>query len=114
MQSSDNSRLAKVKAYVDAHPNSTWSAFNKATGIKISDAYYYMIRREMRGFGVGKRMKQAIYLNLFTKSSVGMTQQTKNILKEFITELNSAKHTRLEIIEHPEQRELEIRELGRF
>ena len=61
-----------------------------------------------------RRPKQFIYLNLFSTSSVGMTKNTKNLLKSFIDHFNAVKNTRLEVIEHPKQRELEIRELGKF
>jgi len=40
-----NERVQKVLDYCKDHPDSSWKTFMNDTGVKISDAYYYMIRK---------------------------------------------------------------------
>jgi hypothetical protein len=111
-----NSELkAGILGYVKTHPQMSFAKFSEQSGIKISDCYYYMIRREV--FACGSRVNSSfksggIYINLIAIPSTGLSEETKRVVLDVVRAINTSKGTRLEVVENVGEKTLEIRQVG--
>jgi hypothetical protein len=110
----------KLKEYVKEHPEDTHKDFmKKCKGVKISDAYYYMVRRDVNGPSRNSsgpkthRKPKGLYLTVWSHPSEKVSADCKAILIDFLTTLNDSTRGRFELIELKDPAQIEIREATR-
>lgn len=105
-------------AFIEKNPGVSYSKFLKMSNIKVSDCYYYSIRKQISNTAAPKEKRSYhksgsnIFVNLTSIPAKDLSDQTKNILFEVIKSINFVKRTRIEIIENLKDNTLEFREPG--
>ncbi len=102
-----------VEAYIQKNPTATYSDFAKdhQGAVKISDCYYYTIRRRISGSARDGRKKSNTYIRLFLVEAKEATAESKKLLQKFIDAMNITLSSKIEMIEFGNPSQLEIREL---
>ena len=104
-----------IRKFVQGNPTASFREFKEQTHTKVSDAYYYYMRRKEQGPGtVGRKKKENVYIRIFSISSQDLSNQTKTVLGDFVQALNTSGKARMEVIEYVNSVEptLEIRQVG--
>lgn len=106
---------AKTLEYIKTHPQMSYVQFSEQSGIKISDCYYYLVRKEVfaRGSRVNSSFKSGgIYINLIAIPCSDLPGETKRVVQDVLRAINTAKGTHLELVENVGEKTLEIRQVG--
>jgi hypothetical protein len=106
--------------YVKDNPTDTYQQFKqKCKSVNVSDAYYYMRRREVNGSSRSPRIlgakgsRSPLYMKIWSYPSDKIGVQAKVVLDDFIATLNQTKRARFEVIELKSPAILEVREISR-
>lgn len=110
-------KIEKLKEFIRANPDATYSDFLKeGPKIKVSKSAYTYHCRKLCGL---RRIKAAtgkagrIYKTLWSRSTLKMTNQTREVVDEIVGVLNDGGNTSWQVVEMTRPPLLEIRELGR-
>jgi hypothetical protein len=104
------SRRTNTLNFIKSHPLMSYDKFTAASGIKISDCYYYMLRGEVFSRGKRSNQKSGTYINIVTLSSKGLPMEAKKTIANILKALNT-QGMRLEILEDLQARTIEIRRI---
>jgi hypothetical protein len=108
--------------YVKDNPTDTYQQFQqKCKSVNVSDAYYYMRRREVNGSSRSPRVpgtkgpssRSPLYMKIWSYPSDKIGVQAKEVLDDFIATLNQTKRARFEVIELKSPAVLEVREISK-
>ena len=110
-----NQQRRRLKQHIESNPGDTFQEFsNKYRGTKVSDAYYYMLRRQIHGStGPRNANRKSLYLTVWSRPMEKVTDVAKNVLNDFVDTLNKTKRVRFQVIEIKDPAVLEVREISR-
>ena len=117
------SETKRLLEYIKHNPEDTYKDFlGKCKSISISDAYYYMRRREIHGTTNpprtprgprGPRGSKSLYMKVWSYPSDKVNPPTKDVLNNFIETLNGTRRAHFELIELKDPAVVEVREITR-
>ncbi len=104
----------QTREYIKSHEKMSYDKFVASSGIKINECYYYQIRRSIypQGTRVSSKPKSHVFVNLISLPNKGLSLDTKKAISDIINAINTAKGSRMEIVENIQEGTIEIREMG--
>jgi hypothetical protein len=113
-----------LRDFIKKNPEATWKEFCAACkSFKISDAYYYMTRRDIHGNlnprtrnvegETKRRASSPLYLTVWSHPADKLGDETRAVLQDLVESLNGHKHTRWQLVELKNPAILELRERSR-
>ena len=116
-----NEQRKTLRDYIKKNPASTWKEFCTACkSVKISDAFYYMTRREIHGKSrnrgedeTRRRSASPLYLTVWQYPTEKLGTESRAMLLNLLESFNSQKHTHWQLVELKDPAVLELRERSR-
>jgi len=103
-----------LEDYIEKNPNASWTQFNKESSVRVSDAYYYTLRRKMFGSSVkngsGRRSPTPLYLTVWQYPTEHLDTHARTMLQNLVESLNGAKRVRWQLVELKDPPVFELRE----
>jgi len=104
--------------FIKKNPDATWREFSVACkSVKISDAYYYMTRRDIHGptkTKAGTRRKASpLYMTVWQYSTEKLESEARIMLQSLVESLSSHKNARWQLVELKDPAIIELRERSR-
>ena len=110
--------------FIKKNPEATWREFSQeCKSVKISDAYYYMTRRDIHGNtnprgrsvkGETKRRSSSpLYMTVWQYPTENLGADARAMLQNLVESFNNQKHSCWQLIELKDPAMLELRERSR-